>query len=276
MSDATFAEKGVPAPRHAIGDTVWIITQSSEDAVFPCPDCNGTGTWKAVSPRGLEFEVDCPRCSRYGSSFSGQAGGVRTSEMPRLGYRRTTFGTTARQITGIEIRQPPWHGRDPISYSFGNNSNAECDTYPTEDAAQAVAHGKQVAADAKRAAEPAVLEAGRFSSLQLRDAIITRQHDSLWDSWWVARHLLDEVEAFVDEDKRSTSKEDVEYMFDDLDRTVKRLRAGKHYTDPGPFMKFMDWLEEQASGTSPIDPTALTAKLTEVSDLVGKSARETA
>ena len=48
---------------------------------------------------------------------------------------------------------------------------------------------------------------------------------------------------------------------------VKRLRAGKHYTDPGPFMMFMDWLDVQARGTSPIEPGLLSAKLSEVRDL---------
>src|SRR5690606_14903966 len=137
---------------------------------FPCPDCGGTHTWKAISPAGYEFEVDCPRCSRYGSTFSGQAGGVRTSDMPRLGYRRTVFSAEARTITGIEIRQPPWSDTDPISYSFGSGSQAERNTYPTEEAAKAAASAKQRVEDAKKAAEPAVLEAGRFSSLQLRDA----------------------------------------------------------------------------------------------------------
>src|SRR5690606_26613905 len=125
MGDATFASKGLPEPRHAVGEAVWIITTSSEDATFPCPDCGGTHTWKAISPAGYEFEVDCPRCSRYGSTFSGQAGGVRTSDMPRLGYRRTVFSAEARTITGIEIRQPPWSDTDPISYSFGSGSQAE-------------------------------------------------------------------------------------------------------------------------------------------------------
>lgn len=267
---ATFASKGVTEPRHAIGDTIWVVTSSNEEQRFDCPDCHGTGTWKAISPAGYEFEVDCPRCSRNGGGgFAGTAGGARVSQLPGLRYHRQVYSATSRLIVGIEIRQPPWSDSDPISYSVGGGSSyQERNTFPTEESAEAAARGQQVAWDVNKAAEPATLEAGRFSSMQLRDAIITRQHDSLWDSWWVARHLLDDLEGWVDEDKRPTSKEDIGYMLDDLGSTVKRLRAGKHYTNPGPFMNFMDWLEEQARGTAALDPSTLAAKLTDIRDLV--------
>jgi predicted RNA-binding Zn-ribbon protein involved in translation (DUF1610 family) len=265
---ATFASKGVTEPRHAIGDTIWVVTSSSEPVNFPCPDCHGAGVWKAISPAGYEFEVDCPRCSRNGGGFSGQAGGARVNQLPDLSYHRTVYSATSRLIVGIEIRQPPWSDSDPISYSVGGGSSyQERNTFPTEEAAQTAARGHQIAWDAKKSAEPATLEAGRFSSMQLRDAIITRQHDSLWDSWWVARHLLDDLEGWVDEEKRPTSKEDIGYMFDDLGSTVKRLRAGKHYSDPGPFMNFMDWLEAQARGTAALAPSLLSEKLADIRGL---------
>ncbi len=57
----------------------------------------------------------------------------------------------------------------------------------------------------------------------------------------------------------------------DAAATVKRLRAGKHYTDPGPFMNFMGWLEAQSVGSQPIDPAALAAKIAEIHDLVAKA-----
>jgi predicted RNA-binding Zn-ribbon protein involved in translation (DUF1610 family) len=267
---ATFASKGVTEPRHAIGDTVWIVTSSNETQSFPCPDCNGTGVWKATSPAGHEFEVDCPRCSQSGyGGFSGKAGGARISQLPGLRFQRTVYAATERLIVGVEIRQPPWTDRDPITYSFGGGySCEERSTFPTYAMAETAAKMKQTDYDQQKASEPKTLEEGRFASLQLRDAIISRQHDSLWDSWWVARHLLDELEGWTDPEKRPSSREDIGYMLDDLHSTVTRLRSGKHYTDPGPFMNFMVWLEAQASSAEAIEPSALAQKLTEVRDLV--------
>lgn len=53
----------IPAPRFAIGDTVYWPDVVQETAVIPCPDCNGTRKWEAVSPIGERFPMPCPRCS---------------------------------------------------------------------------------------------------------------------------------------------------------------------------------------------------------------------
>ena len=53
----------IPTPRFAIGDTVYWPDVVQETVVLPCPDCNGTKKWEAVSPIGERFPMPCPRCS---------------------------------------------------------------------------------------------------------------------------------------------------------------------------------------------------------------------
>lgn len=49
--------------KYSIGDKVFYATTTRETKHAPCPDCLGTKKWKAVSPAGMEYEIDCPRCS---------------------------------------------------------------------------------------------------------------------------------------------------------------------------------------------------------------------
>ena len=64
-----------PTPKYAIGDTVFRARCDERKTTLPCPDCLGTGKWKATSPGGTEVDMDCPRCKRdnYEASLSLQA-----------------------------------------------------------------------------------------------------------------------------------------------------------------------------------------------------------
>lgn len=55
--------------KYSIGDVVWHASTSTERKQRPCPDCNGTRKWKAISPAGNEYDFTCPRCTaRYQSN----------------------------------------------------------------------------------------------------------------------------------------------------------------------------------------------------------------
>lgn len=49
--------------KYSVGDVVYFANTTTEKRRHPCPDCNGVGKWKAVSPAGGEYEFSCPRCS---------------------------------------------------------------------------------------------------------------------------------------------------------------------------------------------------------------------
>ncbi len=52
--------------RYSIGDCVWHANTMTDVKQHPCPDCNNTRQWQAVSPAGNEYSFACPRCTaRY-------------------------------------------------------------------------------------------------------------------------------------------------------------------------------------------------------------------
>lgn len=54
--------------KYSVGDVVWFASTNTERKQHPCPDCNDTKKWNAVSPAGYEYTFGCPRCSaRYAS-----------------------------------------------------------------------------------------------------------------------------------------------------------------------------------------------------------------
>jgi hypothetical protein len=57
--------------KYAVGDAVYRAGMVDEHRQHPCPDCQGSGKWKATSPAGNEYEFGCPRCTaRYRSDDS--------------------------------------------------------------------------------------------------------------------------------------------------------------------------------------------------------------
>lgn len=55
--------------KYSVGEVVWHASTTTERKQHPCPDCNGSRKWKAISPAGREYEFGCPRCStRYQSN----------------------------------------------------------------------------------------------------------------------------------------------------------------------------------------------------------------
>lgn len=49
--------------KYSIGDVVYTADVETTKKTMPCPDCNDTKKWKAISPAGGEYEFPCPRCS---------------------------------------------------------------------------------------------------------------------------------------------------------------------------------------------------------------------
>lgn len=73
--------------KYSIGDVVWFASTTTEQKQHPCPDCNDTKKWAAISPAGNEYTFVCPRCS---TRFNGH-------DELRLTY--TAHVPTARRMT---------------------------------------------------------------------------------------------------------------------------------------------------------------------------------
>jgi hypothetical protein len=55
--------------KYSVGDTVYYASTMVDRKRHPCPDCQGSKKWKAVSPAGTEYEFSCPRCSASFNSY---------------------------------------------------------------------------------------------------------------------------------------------------------------------------------------------------------------
>lgn len=49
--------------KYSIGDKVYHATTTTEKKRHPCPDCLGERKWSVKSPGGIDYTIDCPRCS---------------------------------------------------------------------------------------------------------------------------------------------------------------------------------------------------------------------
>lgn len=49
--------------KFAIGDKVFSAWTNITQKQHPCPDCQGTRKWDAISPAGKQYQFSCPRCS---------------------------------------------------------------------------------------------------------------------------------------------------------------------------------------------------------------------
>lgn len=73
--------------KYSIGDVVWYANTTTQAKQHPCPDCNDTKKWAAVSPAGNEYTFGCPRCS------------TRFNSHDELRLTYTAHVPTARRMT---------------------------------------------------------------------------------------------------------------------------------------------------------------------------------
>ena len=78
----------LPAPKFAVGDTVFTADIERIAEKLPCPDCHATGKWDIKSPAGEVFTIDCPRCS---------SGHISMSDLPKLVSEKWIRGATPRR-----------------------------------------------------------------------------------------------------------------------------------------------------------------------------------
>ena len=50
--------------KYDVGQTVFVASTTQTIKRLPCPDCNDTRQWQAISPGGRGYLFGCPRCSQ--------------------------------------------------------------------------------------------------------------------------------------------------------------------------------------------------------------------
>jgi hypothetical protein len=92
--------------KYSVGDVVFLASTSIERKQHPCPDCNGSRRWKALSPAGGEYSFTCPRCS----------GSYRANSDMSLDYSSSVPAVRRLTIGSVRHDSAERDGRSPTTY----------------------------------------------------------------------------------------------------------------------------------------------------------------
>lgn len=180
-----------------IGDTVFHASTMTETFQHDCPDCLGSRKWRAISPAGGEFDVECPRCGS----------GYQSNRALNLQYVQHTPYVRKLTVGSLKANSPTGTGHydDGNSYmcvetGIGSGSvYNERDLYKTE--AEALAASKIKAALANENPEGWVAkqyaETAKFCDYQLKDAQMEAAVDASRQSLYRVGYLLEDLDEAV-------------------------------------------------------------------------------
>lgn len=87
-------------PKYSIGQHVYYVTLERDKSHYQCPDCVGSGAWKAIAPSGYETAMVCPRCKgRKTLDQETKRGMVRSTTIGAVIEERRENGTSVRYAT---------------------------------------------------------------------------------------------------------------------------------------------------------------------------------
>ena len=197
---------GLPIPKYAIGDVVYLPAIDWITDTLPCPDCHGTRTWKATSPAGEEHTIACPRCTdQYARSSR--------NDLPSLKVTRHTPRAKRLTIGSITVKTHPYKPQEAVEYmanetGIGSGSlYYETNLFPDEASALAKAEVDASLKNAEVNATPAVTSARKFSGLTYTDAAITALKDGIFNSWQAFRSLGYAIESALPEDSSNDTED---------------------------------------------------------------------
>lgn len=122
--------------KFSIGDLVYKAWTTTVSKQHPCPDCNGSRKWKAVSPAGGEYEFTCPRCT------------TRFQSDRDLSLTYSEFAPSVHKLTIGSVRTDTSSTDRPVEYmcretGIGSGTiHSEADLFPTEEEAMRAAEMK--------------------------------------------------------------------------------------------------------------------------------------
>lgn len=128
--------------KFSVGDVVYKAWTTTVRKQHPCPDCNGSRKWKAVSPAGGEYEFGCPRCG----------GGYQRDRDLSLDY--SEFAPCVEKLTIGSVRVDTSSQNRPVEYmcretGVGSGTiHSEADLFHTEEEAMRASEVKAKAQNA--------------------------------------------------------------------------------------------------------------------------------
>ena len=218
---------GLPVPRFKVGDTVWMARADETHKTAPCPDCQGTGQWAALTAAGETIAVECPRCARYSRT-----------KLPSLTRRIKTVSVQRLTIGSVRTRFDSDHPglRDAISYmcietgvGSGNVYHEGRDDrglYATEQEATEVSERVRVAEQAELDQTPQALQAVHYASKPMDTALKERYWNELWGAWRRAQQLCEVIDGVLDD-------EDVQ-LPEEVSNTLSDARQDRSWHTPHP------------------------------------------
>lgn len=177
-----------------IGDTVFYASTATKTFQHPCPDCLGSRKWKATSPAGGEFDVECPRC---GTGYQSNRGlDLRYSQWTPCVRKLTIGSLKANSPTGTGSYDD---GNSYMCVETGVGSGSiynERDLFRTE--AEALAEATIKAQLANNAASGWVAkqysETAKFCDYQLKDAQMEAAVDASRHALKLVGYLLEDLD----------------------------------------------------------------------------------
>lgn len=199
-------------PRFEIGQQVWHVRISTKTEQYPCPDCDGTKVWFALTAACEHLPVQCARCSLFSPLGN---------KLPSLAYFHKIMSVEPLTIGAYQVRSDLDTNRQ-VSYmcretGVGTGSvYYESDLYPTEQEAAAAAVAQQDAAQAEEDGKPAALLAAAFAQMPLQVALAAATRLDTYAAWTQARYYREAIEEVLqDEALSEDNRSALEYGIED-------------------------------------------------------------
>ncbi len=162
--------------------------------------------------------------------------------MPSLDYAKHVHSVQALTVGSIQIDTAKSYG-DPVRYmchETGIGSGQVYDEsrlYGTKEEAETVGMTEAAAKQEVSDATPEAIRTAHLSSLSLKDALIEQCSSAIWNSWYRARSILEDLSGFLEEDGtlKADDRERLEEIIGDdkyrvenhpMAQIITALRAG--------------------------------------------------
>lgn len=215
--------------KYGIGDLVYHAGTATEAKRHPCPDCNDTRKWSAISPAGNEYTFGCPRCAASYTSHNNLS----------LSYTATVPCVSRRTIGSIQYNSAPGiydHGARYMCVETGVGSGSvysEADLFTTHDEAMAAATAKAATANAT---VPYIVEAYNrsleISDYQLDNALLKQAKEATSKAGqllWNVNDLFDTIKQAADKDAIAEAIDEYQtyYRDGDLQKLIEAADAAR-------------------------------------------------
>lgn len=209
----------LPVPKYRIGQTLYYADTTRTTAKMECPDCRGTKVWLVKTATDV-LETPCQRCC---------GGYMSRGHQDKLNLSYTVHEAVAHRFTpdNLEAKTKGYDGVPSVMYWSNKGGRNETDLHDTEEAALMIARVRAAALNAKEEATLERLEQRHIGTLKIDDALYDEFKNSLWQSWYRFRSLLEKITETIEgvDDETPLTPQQLK----DLDDEIKWERS--YYAD---------------------------------------------